>query len=83
MHGFNNKTHGLAKTVFVFMIKSFFSNYKEMVMFEPKNKHSSTDFFELTKKAWNVIKNDSGTVITIITDNNRENKTFLKKLMNI
>ena len=51
MHGFNNKTHGLAKTVFVFMIKSFFSNYKEMVMFEPKNKHCSTDFFELTKKA--------------------------------
>ena len=72
-HGLDNKTHDLAKTVFGFMIKSVFSNYKEMVMLEPKYKHSSTDLFELTNKALDIIKNAGGTVITIITDSNREN----------
>ena len=62
------------------MIKSVFSNYKEMVMLEPKYKHSSTDLFELTNKALDIIKNAGGTVITIITDSNRENINILKKI---
>ena len=79
-HGCDAKDLKLAKTVFAFMIKSIFGKYKEVIMLVPKYKHTSSDLYRMTNNALKLISDLGGTVVSIITDNNRVNVNLFNKL---
>ena len=78
-HGIDKKDLNLAKSVFAFMVKSVFSEYKEIILLFPKYKHTSFDLFEMTNQALELVKKVGGDVISIITDNNRINSKFFSQ----
>ena len=72
--GFDSESsEHVAKTCFVFMVKSVFGSYKEIISLVPKFINSSRTLKEMTDDCLNLIKELGGTVVSLVTDNNRIN----------
>ena len=80
-HGVDGKNLKLARTVFGFMIKSVFGDYKEMVRLVPKFSSTSEDLFHLTNNVLKMLKELGAQVKAIITDNNRINIKLFDQLI--
>ena len=69
-----------AKAVIGFMVKSIFGKYQKIIALIPSFKGTTKSLYDLTLDVLKLIHELGGTVITIITDNNRVNIKLFKTL---
>ena len=78
-HGFDSESDHIAKTIFGFMIKSVFGPYKEIVSLIPRFRETGNQLFEHCFEVMRMVTQAGGSIISLVTDNNRVNENMFKR----